>query len=198
MITGAPFVRAAPIAASTSVSARTNSSGVSAPMRCARSLTCAVDSSPVMYSTLVPEAASLAATLSSKVDLPTPGSPASRRHEPGTSPPPRTTSSSLIPVGRRIPASWGRSVTGTARDGSSWRRPAFCRRSPSSERRARPARGRPGDSGSARRTSTRDPHWPHSGQRPSQRGVSYPHSWHTNLLWPLGKTAPPLGWPRRG
>ena len=42
-----------------------------------------------------------AATWSSSVDLPMPGSPPSRISEPGTMPPPRTRSSSPMPVGRR-------------------------------------------------------------------------------------------------
>src|SRR5580698_5328830 len=41
------------------------------------------------------------------VDLPMPGSPPTRRAEPGTSPPPVTRSNSAIPVGRRCGgASW--------------------------------------------------------------------------------------------
>src|SRR6476660_8903926 len=71
-----------------------------ASIRSARSFTCAADSSPVTYRTLWPVRANLAATSSSRVDLPTPGSPASRITAPGTTPPPSTRSSSPIPVGR--------------------------------------------------------------------------------------------------
>ena len=44
--------------------------------------------------------ATFAATSSSSVDFPTPGSPASSTTAPGTSPPPSTRSSSATPVGR--------------------------------------------------------------------------------------------------
>ena len=43
-----------------------------------------------------------AATSSSSVLLPTPGSPASRMAAPGTSPPPSTRSSSGTPLGRKV------------------------------------------------------------------------------------------------
>ena len=56
----------------------------------------------------------LAAALSSSVDLPTPGSPASSTTEPGTSPPPRTRSSSGSPVGRWRAASAGTLAIGRA------------------------------------------------------------------------------------
>ena len=78
-------------------SAARYSSSRSAPVRSARSRTWAADSSPVTYSTRV---AALAATSSSSVDFPTPGSPASSTTAPGTSPPPSTRSSSDTPVGR--------------------------------------------------------------------------------------------------
>ena len=45
--------------------------------------------------------AALAVTWSRSVDLPTPGSPAIRMAEPGTTPPPHTRSNSSIPVSRR-------------------------------------------------------------------------------------------------
>ena len=48
-----------------------------------------------------PEPASPAATWSSRVDLPIPGSPPTRINDPGTRPPPRTRSSSPMPVARR-------------------------------------------------------------------------------------------------
>ena len=52
-------------------------------MRSARSRTCAVDSSALAYSTRRPARALCAATSSSSVDLPTPGSPLSRIAAPG-------------------------------------------------------------------------------------------------------------------
>ena len=67
-------------------------------VRPARSLTCAADSSPVTYRVRLPVSAHFAATSSSRVDLPTPGSPASRMTTPGTKPPPSTRSNSVIPV----------------------------------------------------------------------------------------------------
>ena len=65
----------------------------------ARDIERAVSSSP----------AALAATSSSSVDLPTPGSPASSTTAPGTSPPPSTRSSSGTPVERAVacvPSTW--------------------------------------------------------------------------------------------
>ena len=81
-----------------SVSATRNRPGLSEPMRAARLRTCAGDSSPVTSSTREPASASRAAAASSSVDLPTPGSPATRTTAPGTRPPPSTRSSSPDPV----------------------------------------------------------------------------------------------------
>ena len=53
----------------------------------------------------LPPRAVCAATSSSSVDLPTPGSPASRTTAPGTRPPPSTRSSSATPVARAAAAS---------------------------------------------------------------------------------------------
>ena len=79
-------------------SAARNSSSCRAPVRSARRRTWAADSSAVTYSVRRPVAAHRAATSSSSVDLPTPGSPPSSTTAPGTSPSPSTRSSSPIPV----------------------------------------------------------------------------------------------------
>ncbi len=82
-----------------SVSAAMKRSSATASMRSARSRTWAADSSPVTYRARCPVRAHVAAVSRSRVDLPTPGSPASSRTAPGTKPPPRTRSSSGMPVG---------------------------------------------------------------------------------------------------
>src|SRR5690348_6917330 len=56
----------------------------------------------------------LAAAVTSSVDLPTPGSPASRTTEPATRPPPSTRSSSGTPVGRCPALSQDTSAIGRA------------------------------------------------------------------------------------
>ena len=88
----------------TSCSARTRTPSPdgpsSNPRRAARSRTWPGDSSPVAYSTpAVPPEAWLrpAAAWSRSVDLPIPGSPPTSTSDPGTSPPPRTRSSSAMP-----------------------------------------------------------------------------------------------------
>ncbi len=89
-----------PRTASRSVSAARNSRSCNVPMRSARRRTWLTDSSP--ETTRLGESAVAAhcwATSSSSVDLPTPGSPASRTTDPGTMPPPSTRSSSGTPVG---------------------------------------------------------------------------------------------------
>ena len=86
-----------PSTAARSVSAARKRSSRRAPMRSARSRTWAADSSPVTYSAR-PRSANRAATSSSSVDFPTPGSPASSTTAPGTRPPPSTRSSSSTPV----------------------------------------------------------------------------------------------------
>ena len=78
---------------STSVSASSKMPWPLMPMRSARSLICTGDSSPVTYRTWsIPELLDdrKLANCSSRVDLPTPGSPVSSDTEPGTMPPPRT------------------------------------------------------------------------------------------------------------
>ena len=141
-----------------SFSAARNRPGWTLPVRSARSRTWAVDSSPVTISARSPpRAAKRWATSSSSVDLPTPGSPASRTTEPGTSPPPSTRSSSATPVGR------ARAIVGIE----------FADRT-----------GGPGDraGATARRgaapTSATVPQAWHSGQRPIQRRDRLPQSVH--------------------
>ena len=94
-----------PSTAPSSVSAASSKLSAKASMRAARRRTWEADSSPVMYRTLPAPVslaclAALAATVSSRVDLPTPGSPASKITAPGTIPPPSTRSSSPTPLGR--------------------------------------------------------------------------------------------------
>src|SRR5580704_16655357 len=59
------------------------------------------------------------------VDLPMPGSPPTRRAEPGTSPPPVTRSNSAMPVGRR----WG-GASSVLRSSRVMRRPFALRVAP--------------------------------------------------------------------
>ena len=146
-----------------SVSLARNSSSSSAPVRSARSRICAVDSSPLAYSTRRPARALCAATSSSRVDLPTPGSPDRRTAAPGTMPPPSTRSNSPTPLVRR-----GASVVSMVVMG----------------RAARPAAGA---TGVTERTmpvvsaaSTTVPHCWHSPQRPAHLGLVHPHSVHRN------------------
>ena len=105
-ITSSGSVRSiCPSARPRSVSAVRRRVSAIAPIRSARERTCAADSSPVRYSTErgppppAPRAV-WAATSNSSVDLPMPGSPASRITAPGTRPPPSTRSSSRTPVER--------------------------------------------------------------------------------------------------
>src|SRR5882757_3543927 len=126
-----------------------------APIRSARSRTCAADSSPVMYRTGA-AAAAWDAAASSSVDLPTPGSPASRTTAPGTRPPPSTRSSSETPVGRARAASTSTSPIGRA----------GALGAPAATRVIAGLTGAP--------RSSNEPHAWHSGHRPSHLGVSYP------------------------
>jgi hypothetical protein len=117
--------------------------------------TWAVDSSPVTTSAERSPPAYAAATSSSRVDLPTPGSPASSTTAPGTRPPPRTRSSSSTPVGRAlaiVASTWpiGRAGAETG--------PALTVRALVTP------------------SSSRVPQAWHSGQRPSHFTVIVPHS----------------------
>src|SRR5690625_1646932 len=82
-------------------------------MRSARSRTWLADSSPVTYST-VPALVARAATSSRRVDLPAPGSPATRTTAPGTLPPPRTRPGARTPVARARAVSTSTSAIGWA------------------------------------------------------------------------------------
>ena len=86
--------------APSSVSAASQRFGSIALSRSARSLTCDADSSPLIYKDVIFWRALSAATERRRVDLPTPGSPASRIAAPGTNPPPRTRSNSDTPLVR--------------------------------------------------------------------------------------------------
>ena len=133
--------------ASRSVSARISTRSAP-PSRAARSLTCAVDSSPVTSSARRSREIA-ASAISSKVDFPTPGSPPTSTSDAGTSPPPRTRSSSATPVGIRSASS---TSTSTSR---------------STGRGAAPF---PLDAAGGA-SSTSVPKLPQPGQRPSQRPV---------------------------
>ena len=63
---------------------------------------------------MIPLAAVSAATDKSKVDFPTPGSPANKIAAPGTSPPPSTRSNSVTPVARALAAAKSTSAIGVA------------------------------------------------------------------------------------
>src|SRR5919198_3878247 len=92
------------------VSVRSRKESALRSSRRARNATCWADSSPLTYSTLSPTACDKEASIcSSRVDLPIPGSPPSNTTEPATNPPPSTRSSSLRPVGVRIPSTSGTS-----------------------------------------------------------------------------------------
>ena len=107
----------------------------------------------------LPLRAVCAATSSSSVDLPTPGSPASSTTAPGTSPPPSTRSSSGTPQDRDCDSSIGTWPIGTAAVVTT-------------VGRARVA-ALPGAT-----ASTRLPQAWHSPHRPTHFGVSQPHSVH--------------------
>ena len=66
--------------------------------RLARSAICCSDSSPDTYKTLTPRSAILAMACNNKVLLPAPGAPPNNTTLPVTMPPPKTRSSSEMPV----------------------------------------------------------------------------------------------------
>ena len=143
-------------------------------MREARMRTCACDSSPDRYST-VPSGfvrATFPAVSSNSVDLPIPGSPATRTTEPGTMPPPSTRSNSPNPVGMRATLSVPTSLIGLTVPAPT----TVC----ACVREVRPgAAVRDFAAGRASWNSSTVPHWPHSGQRPYHLGPFQPHSVHT-------------------
>ncbi len=103
------------------------------------------------------------ATSSSSVDLPTPGSPASRTTPPGTRPPPSTRSNSGTLVGRACAGA--ALIEAIGRAGSSGARDC-------TERSAAGPTGVPCD-------SMTEPHSPHSGQRPIHLGGRCPQTSHS-------------------
>jgi len=123
-------------------------------VRSARRRTWAADSSAVTYRVRRPARAHDAATSSSSVDLPTPGSPASRATAPGTRPSPSARSSSPMPVGTARASSAGTSVmrSAAARGGVTF---------------AADADAPP---------SAIEPQARHSLHRPTHTGVDHPHS----------------------
>ena len=143
------------------VSEMTNSRSLWTFSRRARSFSWCSDSSPDTYRTLFSRQR-LSQICSISVDLPMPGAPPTSTSEPLTAPPPRTRSSSPMPVGKRISSSASSSVTGRAR------------------RRVPPAAGRETAPFPAARAaggcSTMVFHAPQAGHRPAHLGVSLPHS----------------------
>jgi hypothetical protein len=129
------------------------------PSRCARSFTCAADSSPHTYTT-GPVAQSCAAIWSKSVDFPAPGGPPIKVTLPGTMPPPSTASNSPIPLRMRaiFAPSIARNSTG---DKAALRALATLLAA-----RAGTAKGR----------SSNEFHASHCGQRPSQRADSKPQA----------------------
>ena len=139
-------------------SAARKTSSAPQPIRSARKRIWPADSSPETYSARRPDSAQRCATLSSSVDFPTPGSPASSVTEPGTTPPPSTRSSSPKPVERCRLTLGSMEVIGTA-----W------------EANARPDR-RPPPTALSAATSSTLPQVPHSRHRPTHFAVMCRHS----------------------
>jgi hypothetical protein len=145
---------------SRSVSAITGIASAPARNRSARSRICAADSSAETYSVRRPASCRLASTIVVSVDFPMPGEPPIRTSDPGTIPPPRTLSSSPMPVANRTcsTASTSRSAIGLTATAPP------DRALPPPARRPAPVDGRT--------CSTSVFHSPHPGQRPSQRVLS--------------------------
>ena len=140
------------------VSERMYSPSGSTPSRRARSFSCRSLSSPDTYRTFRPWHRQ-EQICSSSVDLPMPGAPPTSTRLPPTAPPPRTRSSSPMPVEKRISPSvstwdsfWGRRLPPTGAD-----------------------LARPGAAGFSV-CSSRVFQAPQAGQRPCHLGVSFPHS----------------------
>ena len=165
-----------PSSAARSVSAARNRFSATAPIRSARSRTWAADSSPVTYST-GPDCAANVPASSSRVDLPTPGSPASRTTAPGTRPPPSTRSSSPSPVDRAPAALASTAAIETA--GLAGATAALN----SAAELAKPAAPVPGRTSRGAAAACTVPHASHPAQRPVHLVVRQPHSEHWNA-WP--------------
>ena len=169
-------------AASTFVSARTNRLGSRAPSRDARNRTCLADSSPDTYKTRDPPEATRAATCSKSVDLPMPGSPPMSMSAPGTIPPPKTRSNSLMPPVRRGASSGFTSarLTGTETrrlEPASWSPAKVAQVSPNAPPPLRDAlpEDQRGEGLSTRAVSTSVFHAPHAGHCPSHLAASCAH-----------------------
>ena len=138
------------------VSDKTYRFSLSTRSRCARSFSWWVDSSPETYSTLE-NSPNFLQIWSISVDLPIPGAPPTKTSDPLTAPPPKTRSSSPIPVRKRIssevPSSVMRSAF-TVVEKTDFL-PLFTGLSV---------------------CSTMVFHAPQAGQRPDHLGVSLPHS----------------------
>ena len=141
-----------------------------APVRSARRRICPTDSSPETYKTFLPDFAVLAATSSSRVLLPTPGSPDSSTTAPGTNPPPSTRSNSPTWVDQAATRSVDTSVMGLAAEEPTMATGLIWRTVPSP--RPPPAL-----------LSCIVSHAWHSPQRPTHLGVVQPQSVQVKVLF---------------
>ncbi len=140
------------------------------PSLSARPLTWMGDSSAQTIRTLRPQRTCSAANCRVSVDFPIPGSPPTRVTDPGTRPPPRALSSSLMPVGTAWNDVGGTCVIGTA--SPLWAVGA-----------------------TITRTSLRVFHSPQPGQQPTHLGGEVPQPEHTNEVRPERARAPLGGLP---
>ena len=142
------------------ISGSNHNSGLIAPRRSARRRTCCALSSAVTYNEgpVAP-----ASNCKRSVLLPMPGSPPSNVTEPGTKPPPRTRSSSPMPVGTGSLSLGLTSPIGVASPGGT---------------SARPAARVTNDSSGPSTSSTREFHAPHARHLPDHFGNEPPHSVH--------------------
>src|SRR6185369_10329050 len=152
---------------STSMSASTRMFASGRPSRSPRRRTCSAASSPLTYSTGRPRAARPDANWIASVDLPTPGSPPTSTAEPATRPPPRTRSSSPMPVGVLSPPA----SPSTPASGSSAAELA--------DPRIAAALRDVGETSRRLASSASEFHLPHAGHLPSHLVWRCPHSWQT-------------------
>src|SRR5258706_3649639 len=106
-----------------------------------------------------------------RVDFPMPGGPPRRITDPGTTPPPNTRSNSARPVAERTK---GATRTSSKRTTSEEKLVIERLRTPAAER-----------GGAMSSSSTKEFQCSHSGQRPSQRALEWPHSWQRNDVRPF-------------
>ena len=166
----------APTAVASSVVATRPRPLTTAPTRSARPRTWEADSSPVMYRTSEPPAARRAASCSSSVLLPMPGSPPNSTIEPGTRPPPSTRSTSPIPLTIRSASALDSSEMGEM--------------APTANAAVVRSRARAAATGRLMTVSTSVFHASHDGHCPAQRGVSAPHCWQTCTVRTAGMGEP--------